>query len=94
MLYFSLNFPFSDLLCNFCWKKNSKLTKLYEEAEEKIEEELNIVKIANSLRDLRILMEKSLLSKEIEYEIAHAEINIINLDKTEEESEISIDGLR
>ena len=33
-------------------------------------------------------------SKEIEYEIAHAEINIINLDKTEEESEISIDGLR
>ena len=39
-------------------------------------------------------MDNSLLSKEMAYQIAHADINIINLDKTEDESDFSIEGLR
>ena len=52
LLYFSLIIPFSDFFCGSCWKKYGKLMKMYEEAEEKIEQEHNIVKITNSLRDL------------------------------------------
>ena len=52
MLYFSLKLPFSDFYCGSCWRKHGKLMKMYEEAEEKIEQEHNIVKITNSLRDL------------------------------------------
>lgn len=52
MLYFSLSIPFSEFFCGNCWRKHKKLIKMYEEAEEKIEQEYNIVKITNSSRDL------------------------------------------
>ncbi len=39
-------------------------------------------------------MDNSFLSKEMAFQIAHADINIINLDKTEDESDLSIEGLR
>lgn len=39
-------------------------------------------------------MDNSLLSKGMAYQIAHADINIINLDKTEDESDFSIEGIR
>ena len=39
-------------------------------------------------------MDNSFLSKEIVYQIAHADINIINLDKTEEESDFNIEGIK
>ena len=52
MLYFSLRLPFSNFFCGSCWRKNGKFIKMYEEVEKKIEKQLNIVKITNTLRNL------------------------------------------
>lgn len=46
LLFFSINVPCFDKILSCLWKKNSKLTNLYEKVEEKIVQELNVVKIS------------------------------------------------
>lgn len=47
------------------FKNKEKLTKLYQTTSDKLESELNIVKIIRSIRDLKILMKSSLMSDDI-----------------------------
>ncbi len=51
----------------FSWKNHDKLMKLYKEAEEKIDSELDVIKITNSLRKLKLLLKNSLLTDEIHF---------------------------
>ena len=51
----------------YCWKNHDKLMKLYKEAEEKIDSELDVIKITNSLRKLKLLLKNSLLTDEIHF---------------------------
>jgi hypothetical protein len=41
--------------------------KLYKESEEKIDSELDVIKITNSLRKLKLLLKNSLLTDEIHF---------------------------
>jgi len=50
-----------------CWKNHDKLMKLYKEAEEKLDSELDVIKITNSLRKLKLLLKNSLLTDEIHF---------------------------
>lgn len=50
-----------------CWKNHDKLMKLYKESEEKIDSELDVIKITNSLRKLKLLLKNSLLTDEIHF---------------------------
>jgi len=50
-----------------CWKNHDKLMKLYKEAEENIDSELDVIKITNSLRKLKLLLKNSLLTDEIHF---------------------------
>ena len=65
--------------------------KLYERGQDRIESELNIVKIMKSMRDMKILMKNSLMDNQIRYQIKHSEKNILNLDSTSSEEEFEID---
>lgn len=49
----------------FGGKKRQKLMKLYDLAEERLEKEMNMVKIIKSLRTIKILMKSSFLSKAV-----------------------------
>lgn len=88
MLYFSRIF---GVVCsNCCFSKKFKLQKLYEEGEEKLSNELDIVKILKTLRDMKILLKGTLLSDPgTKFHVKHAPKNILNLDET---SDISSDG--
>lgn len=68
------------------WKKHKKLTKLYLEAQERIESDLNIVKITTGLRNLNILMKHSLMDQKAEFNVAHVDEAIIKIDESHEES--------
>ena len=53
---------------------------------QKIEGELNVVKIMNDLRNLKILLKNTLLTKEIKDKISHTGKNIIDLDSESSDS--------
>ena len=47
------------------WSKRKKLTKLYEKGQDKLETQLNILKIIKSLRNLKILMNNSMMTVKV-----------------------------
>ena len=69
------------------FKKRTKLQKLYEIGSEKLEGEMNIVKIIKNLKFLRVLMRKHLADEKLQFEIRHDPKNVIDLDAKTEESE-------
>jgi len=55
-----------------CWSKRDKLTKLYEKGEEKLEAALDVVKIIKNLRNIKILMENSMMDSIVKKKLAHS----------------------
>ena len=68
----------------FCWRNVNKFQQIYEETNDKIDGELNIVKIIRNLKDIKILMKYSLLTPELKHQIRHSEKYLIDIDKNEE----------
>ena len=71
------------VLC-FCLKKKikkSKLHKLVSKSSDRIDSELNIVKIIKNLKFLKILMKKHLTDPMMRKKIEHDDKNIVDLDK-------------
>ena len=52
-------------VCGRMWKQEKKFKRLYEIGAERIESELNLVKIMKDLRNIKILMKNSLMSKRV-----------------------------
>jgi hypothetical protein len=57
-----------------------KLSKMYEIGSNKIEAQLNIVKIITNLRHMKILLKNSLMNPEVNHKILHSKKNIIDLE--------------
>jgi len=55
--------------------------RLYERAEERVENELDICYIIKTLRNLNIFMKNTSMTKQVKFEIAHSKLNLINLDE-------------
>jgi len=68
-----------------CCTPKGKLQKLYEEGQDKLEAEMNMVKIIRNLKFLRILMKKYVADEEMQYDIRHNPKNVIDLDALSEE---------
>ena len=52
---------------------------------------MNVVKIIRSLRDLKILMNNSLLNADLKNYLRHAEKNLIDLENTSDLDEDEVD---
>ena len=55
-------------------------------AEVKINKEMNMVKLIKGLRNIKILMKNSMMSKEVRKQLMHVDKNVINLDTSSEDS--------
>ena len=51
--------------CKKSWKKMKKLQRLYEEGNDRIESELNIVKFMNNIRNFKIVLKHSLMDPKV-----------------------------
>jgi len=56
------------------------------QADNKIEKELDVIKIIKDLKNIQILIQKSGMDPLTKYIVAHSSKNIINLNTTEHES--------
>jgi len=75
------------LFCNCCWSKKEKYQRLYEKGQEKIESELDIVRLTKNLRYMKILLRNSLMSRRVKFDIMHQEKNLIDVSNDEDEAE-------
>lgn len=64
-----------------------KLIKLYNEADEKICNDLNVVKLIKNLRDLRIMVNSTMMDRMTKFQIDHSKKNVINIESSVESSE-------
>ena len=76
---------------NWCWfwtwRKRSPLQKLYRETQDRLEKELNIVKLLRSRRIVSILTKQLVDGDEVSFELAHQPKNIIDCDAGSEDSD-------
>ena len=64
------------------WKNVHKFKKLYRVGENRIEKELNIVKIMKNIKDIKICLRNSIMDDRTKYEIRHSNKKVIDLDDT------------
>lgn len=89
---FCSNICFFHIFCfKCCWKKGEKFRKLYESGEERLELQLDLVKMMHNMKKLKILLKNSLMSPEIEYQMLHSKKYLIDLDNTDSESDLNND---
>jgi hypothetical protein len=74
------------LFCNCLWSKKRQYQRLYDKGQERIEEQLDIVKLLRNLKDMNILLKSSLMSKKVLFDIQHAENYLIDVDHSSSES--------
>ena len=66
---------------------------MYNEGKIRMNSELNIVKIAKSIRNLKVLVKSSLMNKDIRLQIEHAKNSVIGLDKFDVQSQQNEDNI-
>lgn len=82
LLYLTHRLGSCGCMLKLCWKRQRKFNKLYKETQNRLKSSLNVIKIIRSLRDLKILMNNSLLNPELKNYLRHAEKNLIDLEDT------------
>lgn len=66
---------------SFCWKKKAKFQKLYSMTQDRMENQLNIIKMVRNVRNLKMISKFSLLTPKLKTQLTHAEKNLIDLDE-------------
>lgn len=69
-------------VCGFCcWPNKKKFLRLIDEAQDRLEAELDVVKIIQNLRNMKVLLKSSLMSDPgVQAKIAHSAKNFIDID--------------
>ena len=65
-----------------CWGNRKQMTRLIDEAQDRLDGELNIIKIIQSLRNMKVLLKSSIMTDEIRFKIMHSQKNFIDLDQS------------
>lgn len=61
-MYNQIGFLF---FCGKCWKNQDKIVKLIDEAQERLDQELNIIKIIQTLRNMKVVLKSSIMSQDV-----------------------------
>ena len=76
---------------NFTWKRKSKFVSLYKQGCEKVEKQMNVIKLLKTLTQVKVIIGSSMMTNTVKHYINHCEENVINLSDTEESVEDSPD---
>jgi len=65
-----------------------RLKKLYHDGTHRLEQELDILKILKSLRNMKILLKNKFLDEEMQFQIEHNNKNVISLSSCSSSEEL------
>ena len=81
LLYLSNHLP-SCCFPSKLWPKQKRFTKLYNMTKQKLQGELNVIKVIKNLRNQKILAQNSVMTKEVKNQMKHQKQNLLNLEDT------------
>ena len=55
-----------------CWRKRDKFLRLFSEGSRRIDRELDLVKIMNNLRNMKVLLKKSIMDDSTRFAVEHS----------------------
>ena len=64
----------------FSWRKKESFLRLYNEGKQKIDRDLNVIRLVKNLNFLKIFMNNNLMSEKVRWQVAHCEKNTIRID--------------
>lgn len=67
---------------SFIWPKKSQFQKLYNKTRDKIERQLNIIKLIKNVRNQKVISKNSILTDMLKQQLKHCEKNVIDLEDT------------
>lgn len=70
-----------------CWKKRDKLQRLYTFSEDRIQKELDLIKVVRNMKSFKILLKNFLMTDKVKFEITHSIKNILDIDTDSDEEE-------
>ena len=70
-----------------CWSKREKLQRLYEKSNERIDKELDLIKVVKNMKSFRVFLKNFLMTDKIKFELAHSMKNCIDIDTDSDEDE-------
>jgi hypothetical protein len=79
-------------------EKNSQLLFLWNSAQEKIENDLDVIRIIKHLREIRIAVSNQMINEKMKFQINHHHRNVINIENEDhldsDDSDVNSDYLR
>ena len=72
------NFGFFFQLC--CDRKQNKLWRLLKFGEERINHEFNLLKLIQTVRNMKLILKKELLNPKKQFIIENSDYNVIDID--------------
>jgi hypothetical protein len=79
-------------------KKNEQLLFLWNSAQKKIENDLDVVRIIKHLRELRIALSNQMINEKMKFQINHHHKNVINIENEDDmdsgDSDVDSDYLK
>ena len=73
-----------------CWSKKEKLQRLFERSDDRIQKELDLIKVVRNMKSFKILLKNFLMTDKVKFEIAHSAKNCLDIDTESDEEEIDI----
>lgn len=71
-----------------CWSKREKLNRLYEKSNDRIDKELDLVKVVKNMKSFRVFLKNFLMTEKIKFEIAHSFKNCVDIDTDSDDEEL------
>ena len=76
-----------DVVCQSkCFNKKAKFQKLFNVGKDKVDAHLDIIKMIYNNSMIKTLMKNSLMNKEVKYQLAHQQKQLIDIDNSSSES--------
>ena len=75
---------FKTIIPKFCRGNRSKIEKLYDKSEKRIEEVFDFLKLQKDIRTIMTFLEHSLLTDKIKKKIEHTQGYVIDLDESDD----------
>ena len=82
-MFFGKAFVCGDLM----WPNKKRYHFLYSKTRARLNEELNIVRLIKTIRNVKVFLEGSLMDKKTQFKIHHQAKNFVNIDLSDPESE-------
>jgi len=82
-MFFGKAFICGDAL----WSNKKRYHYLYSQTKERLNKELNIIRLVKTIRNIKLYLETSVMDKKTQFKIYHEAKNFVNIDLSDDDQQ-------